>query len=157
MGTVIDDSPDLPPADALIVATPAATPVTSPDVETVATALFDELHVKVVADPGGFAVAVSRTVVPATTVALEGDTEIDFTLFAGPPLARDAASVSFAGGADVSEHAANARATLAPMAAAATSTMVRLCMTSRLRIRSTDGSPWNHPHKCRSVTRQPCY
>ena len=80
--TVIDELPDLPPADALIVATPAATPVTSPDVETVATALFDELHLKVVADPGGFAVAVSGTVVPAATVALEGDTEIDFTFFA---------------------------------------------------------------------------
>jgi len=118
VGTVIDELPDLPPADALIVATPAATPVTSPDVETVATALFDERHVKVVADPGGFAVAVSRTVVPAVTVALEGDTEIDFTLLAEPPLASDGASVSLAGGAEVSEHAANARATLAAMAAA---------------------------------------
>jgi len=140
--TVIDEVPDLPPADALIVATPAATPVTIPD-ETVATALFDELHMMVVADPGGFAVAVSRTVVPAATVALEGDTEIDFTLLGEPPLANDGASVSLAGGADVSEHAA--RATLAAMAAAPAYTMVRLCMTSRLRIRSTDLRPVESP------------
>jgi hypothetical protein len=34
----------LPPADALIVAEPAATPVTSPLDETVATAVFDDAH-----------------------------------------------------------------------------------------------------------------
>ena len=119
-GTVIVDLPVLPPPAALIVAAPAATPVTSPDVETVATALFDEVQVNVVTDPGGFAVAVSCTVEPTATVALEGDTEIDFTLFADPPFASDAARVSLAGGADVSEHATNAKATLAATTAVAT-------------------------------------
>ena len=74
-GTVTVDVAVLPPADALIDAMPAATPVTRPDIETVATAVFDELHVNVVADPGGFALAVSCTVDPASTVALDGDTE----------------------------------------------------------------------------------
>jgi hypothetical protein len=50
-GTVIDDVPVLPPADALIVAEPAATPVTSPLDETVATAVFDDVQVKAVAEP----------------------------------------------------------------------------------------------------------
>jgi len=107
-------------ADALIVAVPAATPVTSPDGETVAAALFEELHVNVVADPGGFAVAVSCTVDPTATVALDGDTETDFTLLAAPPLASDGASVSLPTGADGSEHAAKAKATLATIAAVAT-------------------------------------
>jgi hypothetical protein len=119
-GTVTVDVPVFPPADAPIVAAPAPTPVTSPDVETVATALFDELHVNVVADPGGLAVAVSCTVDPTPTVALEGDTEIDFTLLGDPPLASDGANVSLAGGADVSEHATNAKATLATTAAVVT-------------------------------------
>jgi hypothetical protein len=119
-GTVIVDVPVLPPADALIDAVPAATPVTSPVVDTVATALFDELHVNVVADPGGFAVAVSCSVDPAATVTLEGDTEIDLTLLAFPPFAYDGANVSGTGGADVSEHAAKAKATPATTADAAT-------------------------------------
>src|SRR5262245_11359370 len=116
-GTVIVALPILPPADALIVAVPAAMPVTSPDVETATTALFDELQLNVVAEPGGFAVAVSCTVDPTSTVALEGETEIDFTLFADPPLASEAPSVSLTGGADGSEHAVKAKATPARTAA----------------------------------------
>src|SRR5690242_9971893 len=94
--TVTAAVPVLPPAAALTVAVPAATPVTRPDVETVATALFDELHVTPTADPDGVTVAVSCTVLPAATVALDGDTEIDRTFLVDRLLARDGASVSFA-------------------------------------------------------------
>jgi len=115
---VIDDVPDLPPADALIVAEPAATPVTSPLDDTVATPVFDEVHVNVVADPGGLAVAISCAVAPAATVAVDGETEIDLTDLGYPPLANDGDSVSVVDGADVSEHAANANAMPAAMTAA---------------------------------------
>jgi hypothetical protein len=108
---VIDEIPDFPPADALIVAAPAATPVTSPLDETVATAVFVEAHVNDAAVPGGLAVAVSWTVAPGATVALEGETDTDLTGLGCPPFAKDGDSVSFfADGADVSEHAANAKA-----------------------------------------------
>ena len=127
--TVTVDVPVWPPAAARIDAVPAAMPRTSPDVETVATAVLDELHVNVVADPRGVAVAVSCTVAPASTVALDGDTEIDFSLFAAPPLASEGASVSLARGADVSEHATSAKVTPATTTAVAVPTMVRLCMT----------------------------
>jgi hypothetical protein len=40
-------------------AVPDATPVTTPDCETVATALFDDDHTNDVAEPGGLAVAIS--------------------------------------------------------------------------------------------------
>ena len=129
-GTVIDDVPDLPPADALIVAEPAATPVTSPLDETVAAAVFDEAHVNVVAEPGGLAVAVSCTVAPAETVALDGETDIDLTDFGCPPLAKEGDSVSVADGADVSEHAPNVNA----MPAASTAAEPR--KMDRVRIRA---------------------
>ena len=62
-GTVIDDDPDLPPADAVMVAVPALTAVTvavaGPVGETVATAVFEEVHVNDVTEPAGLAVAVS--------------------------------------------------------------------------------------------------
>jgi hypothetical protein len=109
-GTVIDDVPVLPPADALIVAEPADTPVTRPLDEIVATPVFDDTHVNVVADPGGLAVAVNWLVAPAATVALDGETEIDLTALGCPPFANDGERVSVAVGADVSEHAANANA-----------------------------------------------
>ena len=117
-GTVIDDVPVLPPADALIVAEPAATPVTRPLDETVATPVFDDVHVNVVADPGGLAVAVSCAVAPAATVALDGETEIDLTALGCPPFANDGERVSVADGADVSEHAANANVIPAAVTAA---------------------------------------
>jgi hypothetical protein len=56
--TVINALPDLPPAVAVIVAVPAATPVTSPDCVTVATELFELAHVNDGACVG-FDVAVS--------------------------------------------------------------------------------------------------
>jgi hypothetical protein len=56
---------------------------------TVATAALDVDQSKVVADAGGLAVAVSCTVPPTATVALEGETLIDLTLFGFPPFAND--------------------------------------------------------------------
>lgn len=117
-GTVIEDVPDLPPAEARMVVDPAATPVTNPPEETVATAVFDDVHVNVVADPGGLAVAVSCAVAPAATVALDGATATDLTDLGCPPLANDGDSVLVADGADVSEHAANASAIPAAATAA---------------------------------------
>jgi len=132
-GTVIDDVPVLPPADALIVAEPVATPVTSPLDETVATAVFDDVHVIVVADPGGLAVAVSCAVPPAATVALDGETEMDLTGLGCPPFANDGERVSVADGADVSEHAANANAIPAAVMAAEPRRMdrvrIRACLS----------------------------
>ena len=130
---MIDDAPDLPPADALIVAEPAATPVTSPLDETVATAVLDDVHVKVVAEPGGLAVAVSCVVAPAAMVALDGETEIDLTDLGCPPLANDGDNVSVADGAEVSEHAANANAIPAAVRAAEPRRMdrvrIRACLS----------------------------
>jgi len=122
--------PVLPPADTRIEAEPTATPATTPDGEIVAIALFDELHVSVAADPGGFAVAVSRTVDPAITVAVEGNTEIDFTLLSEPPLASDASHLRLAEGAFESAHAAYARATPVTTEAVAAYTMAPFCITS---------------------------
>src|SRR6187551_226441 len=62
--TVTVDVPMTPPDAARMVAVPAATPVTSPLAETVATEAFDVDQVKVVAAFGGDAVAVSCTVPP---------------------------------------------------------------------------------------------
>ena len=93
------------------MAAPGAMPVTSPDDETVATAAFELDHVNVVAVPGGLAVAANCTVAPTSTVALDGDTEIDFTCFPPPPppppppLAKLGAPGSTEFGADASEHA----------------------------------------------------
>jgi hypothetical protein len=115
---VIDDVPVFPPADALIVAEPAATPVTSPLDDTVATAVLDDVHVNVAAEPGGLAVAVSCAVEPAARVALDGETEIDLTVLVCPPFASDGERLSVAGGADVSEHAPNANAIPAAVTAA---------------------------------------
>ena len=88
--TVMVDDPVTPLALAVIDAVPGATPVTNPEVETVATAVLVDAHAKVVAVLGGEAVAVSWTVCPATTVVVEGETWIDFTFGPPcPPLAKD--------------------------------------------------------------------
>jgi hypothetical protein len=79
--------PVTPPADAPMVAVPAPTAVTRPFDETVATALFDDDHAKVDAELGGDALALSCTVWPTTSVALDGEILIDFTF--GPPFAKD--------------------------------------------------------------------
>jgi hypothetical protein len=91
-------------------AVPAATPVTNPLLETVATAGFDELQVNDVAEPVGFAVAASCVVAPMATVAADGATETDLTVFGGPPFANDGDGLSGAGGVTVSEQATNATA-----------------------------------------------
>jgi hypothetical protein len=57
--TVIVELPFTPPALAVIDAVPGATAVTRPADDTVATPLFDELHVKLAVELGGDAVAVS--------------------------------------------------------------------------------------------------
>jgi len=56
---VIVELPLTPPALALIDAVPGATAVTSPVDDTVATPVFDEPHVKLLAELGGDAAAVS--------------------------------------------------------------------------------------------------
>ena len=55
-------------ADAVMVAVPAATPVTVPD-DTVATSSSDDVHVTV--DPAGVTVAVIVVVASAATVAVD--------------------------------------------------------------------------------------
>jgi hypothetical protein len=60
-------------------------PVTSPLGETVATAVFDDVHVNVPADFGGEAVAESCTVPFTAMLADDGETVTDFT--PGPPRA----------------------------------------------------------------------
>jgi hypothetical protein len=57
-------APDFPPAEAVIVAVPGPTPVTSPVLFTAATLLFDEPHTKLGEDTG-FDLATSWTVCPA--------------------------------------------------------------------------------------------
>jgi hypothetical protein len=74
------DEPVFPPAIALTEAVPADTPVTSPDELTMATELFELVHVN--AAPGGLDVAVSCTVPPTEMVADEGLTETDLTFAA---------------------------------------------------------------------------
>jgi hypothetical protein len=69
--TVIVAAPLVPPAAAVIVAVPAATPVTRPVDETVATERFELVQVNDVYF-FGLAVAVSCSVRPASTVALAG-------------------------------------------------------------------------------------
>ena len=55
--------------------------MTTPVDDTAATDELDEDHANVVAEPAGLAVAISCCVAPIATVALDGVTEIDFTLF----------------------------------------------------------------------------
>jgi hypothetical protein len=105
---VIVDVPVFPPAAALMTAVPAATPVTSPEVETVATVAFEDDQTKAVAEPPGLAVATNCCVAVAATVAVDGVTDTDLTGFGGPPLANDGDRLSAAGGFTVSEQAANA-------------------------------------------------
>ena len=69
--TVIVAAPLVPPAAAVIVAVPAATPLTRPLDETVATEPFELVQVNDVYFFGR-AVAVSCSVWPASTVALAG-------------------------------------------------------------------------------------
>ncbi len=59
--TAIVEVPVFPPADAVIDAPPTARAETSPLAVTVATALFDVAHPKLVADPAGVAAAASCT------------------------------------------------------------------------------------------------
>lgn len=86
---MIVDAPLTPPELAVIDAVPAATAVTTPVAETVATPAFEDPHVNAAAALGGDPLAVSWTVSPTASVALDGDTWIDFKL--GPPLANDGA------------------------------------------------------------------
>ena len=125
-GTVMVERPVLPPAVALIVAVPPAIPVTNPVDDTAATAEFDDDHANVVTEPAGLAVATSCWVAPIATVALDGVTEIDFTLFGGPPFANDGVRLSGAGGLAVSEQATNTRATTAIDAAVRATVRVRM-------------------------------
>jgi len=99
--TVIAAVPLCPSLVAVIVAGPAATPVTSPVDETVATALLLVVHVT--ARPvstfpdASFVVAVSCTVAPTLTVAIAGLTVTDATGADGvvvPPPPPQAASMS---------------------------------------------------------------
>jgi hypothetical protein len=85
--TVIPAEPLVPPPAAVIVAFPAATAVTSPDAETVATAAFDVAQVITAVALDGEMIAESCTVWPMTTVALAGDTRIDLTFGPAVPLA----------------------------------------------------------------------
>jgi hypothetical protein len=85
--TVMVELPETPPAVARIVAAPAATPVTRPLVETVATAAFDVDQVKLLAALAGDAVAVSCTLPFTATVADDGETVTFLT--PGPPFASD--------------------------------------------------------------------
>jgi len=81
---VIVALPVFPAAVARIVAVPAPTAVTSPELLTVATALLLEDHAKTVPVVAGLVAAVSCTVCPTCVDADEGETWID--LIAGPPL-----------------------------------------------------------------------
>ena len=80
------------------------------------------------------------------TVALDGATEMDFTLLGGPPLAKLGESESVAAGVDVgvSEHAANAKAMPAAAMDAPTKTavLVRISTLAQGSLGSVDtGSP----------------
>ena len=85
--TVTEAVPVTPPAVALIVAVPPATPVTRPLGETVATEEFDVDQVKVLADFAGDAVAVSCTV-PLTAMLADDGVTVTF-LTPGPPRASE--------------------------------------------------------------------
>jgi hypothetical protein len=104
-----------------MVALPALTAVTTPVPDTVATDVFDDDHANVTAELGGLADAVSWSVEPIATDAVDGDTEIDLTLL-GAFFARLGAAGSPAG-PEVSEQAPNAKA--APATALAISTTIR--------------------------------
>ena len=123
---MITDVPVFPPAVALIDAVPAATPVTNPLVETVATAGFDEFHANDAAEPAGFAVAASCVVAPMATVAADGETETDLTVFGGPPFANDGGGLSGAGEVTVSEQATNATAAAVNPTPAMMAVLVRI-------------------------------
>jgi hypothetical protein len=110
---MIVDVPVLPPAVAVTLAEPAATPVTRPLLETVATAVFDDTHVNDVAEPDGFGVVTSCAVPPAATVEDDGARDTDLT---------------GAGAVTESEHAANAAA--AAMNVMAGMTIVRARMAA---------------------------
>jgi hypothetical protein len=122
---MIVDVPVLLPAVAVTLADPAATPVTRPLVETVATAVSDDAHVNDVAEPDGFAVATSCTVPPAAMVDDDGATDTDSTVFGGPNFGD---RLSGAGVVTESEHAANAAA--AAMNVTVAMTVVRVRMAS---------------------------
>src|SRR5687768_11015522 len=83
--TVIADAPLTLPDVARIVALPAATPVTRPDAETVATAALDDDQTMVAGALAGDGVAVSWADCPTITLAADGDTVIDLSF--GPPRA----------------------------------------------------------------------
>ena len=76
--TVTTAVPDTPSLVAVMVAEPAATPVTTPDAETVAFVASDDVHVTVrpvsVAPPASFVVAASVAVAPTLIAAVDGDT-----------------------------------------------------------------------------------
>jgi len=93
---VIVALPVFPAAVARIVAVPAPTAVTSPELLTVATALLLEDHAKTVPVVAGLVAAVNWTVCPTSLDADEGETWID--LIAGPPLANAPSGV--VGGSD---------------------------------------------------------
>jgi hypothetical protein len=125
-GTVISDVPVFSPAVAVMDAVPVATPLTSPVDDTVATAGFDDAQTNVVADPVGFAVAVSCVVALIATVADEGVTDTDLTVFGGPPLANDGERLSGAGEVTVSEQATNATAAAVNPTPAMMAVLVRI-------------------------------
>jgi hypothetical protein len=81
--TVIIAVPDLPSLVAVIVASPSATAVTSPEDETVAAAVFDDDQVTVrpvrVLPSASFVTALSETVAPTATSADAGSTATDAT------------------------------------------------------------------------------
>jgi hypothetical protein len=76
--TVIVALPDLPSLVAVAVAVPAAIPVTTPTLDTLATLAFDEVHVTVrpisAFPPASLGVAVSACVAPTLTFATDGAT-----------------------------------------------------------------------------------
>jgi hypothetical protein len=100
--------------------------LTSPVDDTVATAGFDDAQAIVVADPVGFAVAVSCVVEPIATVADGGVTDTDLTVFGGPPFANDGERLSGAGGVTVSEQATNATAAAVNPTPAMMAVLVRI-------------------------------
>src|SRR5436190_2243475 len=76
--TVTDDDPDFPSLVAVTVAVPGVTPVTTPVVDTVATAVLLELHVTTrpvsTAPLASFSVAVSAPVCPTMIELVAGET-----------------------------------------------------------------------------------
>jgi hypothetical protein len=86
--TVTDALPVLVSALALIVALPAATPVTRPACVTVATAGLELAHVTA-AELAGLVVAVSWTVAPTCIEEPAGETVMVLTFVAPAPLAAE--------------------------------------------------------------------